>query len=453
MTPTAWGMMDHELEIDRNNSMARKFGRRAPQFIIVFTLLMFAVLWIPSLSLRFFLAIVCALPILGFSIYLLRITVAAPQFETSETEPSSVPSPGSLEDQESDSVSFSLDTPETLEKGNTIDTSELYEKAHTHISQALLGMAKVIPILNEQLKAVIDYTEDSAMKLSQSFISISRKAKNQVQDVQKIFGSISDEEQNSETEGVLINIRDNLNSLTEGLDTLLNQIHKNSESINKIFTQTQSIEEIVATTNDITENSRVLSINATIEAARAGEHGQGFAVVASEFKKMTEKSEEATKEIEETVQMTSGLIASVQQEIEESKEISRSLGDQAKIQGRESVDKIDTVIEQARDDLDKLSRQAEAFAKDINNIIVSIQFQDITRQRIEHVIEPLQEFSADLEKIADYIEHIEQAESIQQLSNFDSAVDRLKQKYTMEAEKELIDKSTMNKDTAQEEGN
>lgn len=438
--------------------MAGKLGKKAPYFIIAFTLLMCAVLWVPGLSLRISLAIVCALPILGFSLYLIRTHVSAPQFETPESKPVSVQSsPGEVEDRHAGSAASSrepseAEPAEALETDTTMGTSDLHEEAHTHISEALLGMGKVIPILTHQLKAVIDYTEDSAMQLSQSFISINRKAKNQVQDVQKIFGSISEGESQNETEGVLIDIRDNLNSLTEGLDTLLKQIHKNSESINKIFRQTQSIEEIVATTNDITENSRVLSINATIEAARAGEQGKGFAVVAGEFKKMTEKSEEASKEIEETVQITSELIASVQKEIEESKEISRRLGEQTKNQGRESVDKIDTVMEQAKNDLDKLSRQAEAFAKDINNIIVSIQFQDITRQRIEHVIEPLDEFSADLEKIADYIKHIEQAETIQQLSNFDSAVDRLKQKYTMEAEKELIDKSTMNKEAAQEEG-
>lgn len=422
--------------------MAQKRSINLPLWIIIFTLLMWASSWIPPLFIRALSAGVCALAVLGLALYQLRRPSSIPQSESPDSEPLR----GAVTEATVGEVPPT--TPPSPDSEETVKTEKLQEEAHTHISEALAGMAKVIPILNEQLKAVIDYTEDSAMKLSQSFISINRKAKDQVENVRSIFGSLSDEKNSTETEGVLVNIRANLNSLTEGLDALLAQINKNSEAIHNIVRQTKSIEEIVATTNEITENSRVLSINATIEAARAGEHGRGFAVVAGEFKQMTERSEEATREIENTVQMISKLITSVQQELEESKEISRRLGDQTKTQGRESVDKIDTVIVQAREDLDKLSRQAQDFAKDINSIIVSIQFQDITRQRIEHVIEPLQEFSMDLEKIAGYIEHIEQAETLQQLNSFDSAVDRLKHKYTMEAEKELMEKSLINKEEA-----
>ncbi|MCF7948971.1 MAG: hypothetical protein K9M94_10340 [Spirochaetia bacterium] len=335
--------------------------------------------------------------------------------------------------------------PEPISSPSHTSEAEQHEtRAHQHIVEALFGMAKVVPILNGQLQAVIDYTEEAAMELSRSFISINRKAKEQVDDVRRVFGTMSASEDGGERQNALVDIRENLNSLTSGLATLLEQIKKNSESINSILHQTKSIEEIVATTSEITENSRVLSINATIEAARAGEHGRGFAVVAGEFKQMTERSEAATAEIEETVRMISQLIASVQKEIEESEDISRRLGEETKSHGRESLDKIDAMMEGAKQDLQKLSEHAESFAQDIKSIIVSIQFQDITRQRIEHVIEPLKEFASDMEKIGDYLEHIDRTDSVQKLSSFDSALDRLKQKYTMEAEKELLENSLTN---------
>lgn len=327
-------------------------------------------------------------------------------------------------------------------------SGQLQQEAHRHVREALSGMSRVIPILNGQLQAVVEYTEEAAMQLSRSFISINGKAKKQVQEVQRVFGLISEQESaggwgtsGDLSESALENIRSNLNSLTEGLDSLVEQIKKNSDSIHSILRQTKAIEEIVEASSEITENSRVLSINATIEAARAGEHGRGFAVVAGEFKQMTERSEETTAEIESTVQMITQLISQVQGEFEQSKAMSLQLGEQAKTRGRESLDKIDTMIDQTKEDLEKLSGQAESFAKDINSIIMSIQFQDITRQRIEHVIEPLKEFAEDLEQIGSYIDHIDHADSVQQLSTFDSAVDRLKQKYTMEAEKELMEQS------------
>jgi chemotaxis regulatin CheY-phosphate phosphatase CheZ len=39
-----------------------------------------------------------------------------------------------------------------------------------------------------------------------------------------------------------------------------------------------------------------------------------------------------------------------------------------------------------------IAEDAEALNKDISNVVVSIQFQDITRQRIEHVITSLKHY-------------------------------------------------------------
>ncbi len=427
--------------------MAERLRKGYLPLTVLLILALFAALFIPSLFLRALAGAVAAVALIvlvllqGRALYNLREMSGTAGEQTGvreRVEPGASAGAGPAGLQPKDRA-------EQTEQPSEEMHEQLQTDAHRHVMEALSGMAGVIPILNQQLQAVIDYTEEASMELSRSFISINRKAKEQVQDVRQIFGAISEGESHGssggESESALVAIRSNLNSLTQGLDTLLEQIKKNSDSIHSVLRQTKSIEEIVATTSEITENSRVLSINATIEAARAGEHGSGFAVVAGEFKQMTEKSEEATAEIEETVKMITQLISQVQNEIEESKEMSRRLGEQTKTRGRESVDKIDAMIDEAKSDLEKLSGQAESFAKDINSIIMSIQFQDITRQRIEHVIEPLQEFAGDLEKIGSYIEHIDHADSLQQLSNFDSAVDRLKQKYTMESEKELMEKS------------
>ncbi|MFW5712927.1 MAG: methyl-accepting chemotaxis protein [bacterium] len=424
--------------------MAERLRQGYLPLTILLVLVLYATLFIPSPYLRALAGVIAAVALIvmvllqGRALYNLSGMSSADSEQTGVRERVEPEAESSAED-------AGPAAPQQAEQPSEELHEQMQTDAHRHVMEALAGMARVLPILNQQLQAVIDYTEEASMELSRSFISINRKAKEQVQDVRRIFGAISEGESNGsaggESESALVAIRSNLNSLTEGLDTLLEQIKKNSDSIHSVLRQTKSIEEIVATSSEITENSRVLSINATIEAARAGEHGSGFAVVAGEFKQMTEKSEEATAEIEETVKMITQLISQVQNEIEESKEMSRRLGEQTKTTGQESVDKIDAMIDEAKTDLEKLSGQAEAFAKDINSIIMSIQFQDITRQRIEHVIEPLQEFADDLEKIGGYIEHIDQADSIQQLSNFDSAVDRLKQKYTMEAEKELMEKS------------
>lgn len=70
-----------------------------------------------------------------------------------------------------------------------------------------------------------------------------------------------------------------------------------AESIVKLNEQTKNIGEIIGAVNDITDQSNLLSVNASIEAAKAGEYGKGFAVVAQEVKNLAEQSKAATAQI------------------------------------------------------------------------------------------------------------------------------------------------------------
>jgi methyl-accepting chemotaxis protein len=100
----------------------------------------------------------------------------------------------------------------------------------------------------------------------------------------------------------------------------------------------------------------------------------------------------------------------------------------------DSLTRIDETITDTKTRLGNLSEQAEDLAKQISAIVVSIQFQDITRQRLEHVMEPLDDFKEELESISARILD----DTLSAYRSIKNHAEWLEQKYTMETEKEIL---------------
>ncbi|ADQ03673.1 methyl-accepting chemotaxis sensory transducer [Caldicellulosiruptor owensensis OL] len=73
------------------------------------------------------------------------------------------------------------------------------------------------------------------------------------------------------------------------------------ETINQLADYSKSIGKIIHLLGNISEQTKLLALNASIEAAKAGEAGRGFAVVASEIKKLAVQSKESTREVDEMI--------------------------------------------------------------------------------------------------------------------------------------------------------
>jgi twitching motility protein PilJ len=95
--------------------------------------------------------------------------------------------------------------------------------------------------------------------------------------------------------------------VVEGMERIRQAVQSGAKKIKRLGERSMEISNILGTIQAISAQTDMLALNASIEAARAGEEGRGFTIVAEEVRKLSERTANATREIEK-------LIATIQAE-------------------------------------------------------------------------------------------------------------------------------------------
>jgi methyl-accepting chemotaxis protein len=158
------------------------------------------------------------------------------------------------------------------------------------------------------------------------------------------------------------------------------------------------LEELVVHIRDISDQTNLLALNASIEAARAGEAGRGFAVVADEVQRLSGTVDKSATKIGQGMKEMTELINrefSEQQIVQEIAEESECLSD-LRHQLISLGENVKTIQDSVVTTLSVLRERGTSVGSMVVESLGTIQFQDITRQKIEHVIRILDSLAANL---------------------------------------------------------
>jgi len=309
-------------------------------------------------------------------------------------------------------------------------------------SPALKGIPQFNEIILGQLRCVIDQTENAAVGLMQRLQTIDEV----VTDLQGHISSATAESDQSavQTEKKVAENRELISRLESFIQSRIREteddIRSNSDAIGK----TQSLRSLLEVIRHLSSQTNLLALNAAIEAARAGEAGRGFAVVADEVRKLSNDTDVAVKKIEEGIQAVTGIIEARAQEkllhshIEEEKQTLQAFVAQLAMLG----ESFEQYVRRDHDMLSQIDLSCGKLAEMFVNAMASVQFQDITRQQVEQVIEAISRIDEHTQSIAGVLQRGEDfADADPEIKPLENEFEALYSSYVMDQQREVHERT------------
>ncbi|MGM0907166.1 MAG: methyl-accepting chemotaxis protein [Pseudomonadota bacterium] len=177
-----------------------------------------------------------------------------------------------------------------------------------------------------------------------------------------------------------------ISNTSDKMTELVKQVSASANTTEDLVQRSEMVRSVSEQIDAIAEQTNLLALNAAIEAARAGESGRGFSVVADEVRNLSQRTQQAVDEIDETITGMAGAIKQWDQQMAEQRELAEECGELGE-QSKQEMTSIQGAITDISDRMIQIATSAEEHSQAVGEIRNGInQVNDTSKQTHEIAI-------------------------------------------------------------------
>jgi methyl-accepting chemotaxis protein len=253
-------------------------------------------------------------------------------------------------------------------------------------------MKVVLPVWLRHVGTVKSQTEGAIGELVASFASVVQQFEHAG------FGGVTRSDKASHedvTISLLTLCERELEPVVASLEKIISSKDELLRDVRNLAQATHELKDMAAEVSVIAAQTNLLALNAAIEAARAGETGRGFAVVAGEVRKLSHQSAETGKRISDRVAQISDIMKETLSAASSAAEHDKK----AILVSGNVVQDVLGHVHELGSSAEHMRAQGNIIRGDVENLLVSLQFQDRVSQILDVIDGDMRRFERSVDAL------------------------------------------------------